>query len=428
MASHTSVQNVCSQEVKRMMMLKMKNIAGLILCTLILSASVPLMLGIQDTPKTVFGGDMVAVSQVNSTTRLSASMVDSLKNQTNVVAASAEISCFSVIRNSPVLVRGVNLDDFLKIEESKLIEGIVEDPDRFAVIGKKLANKINLDVGDRFLLTGSSSSAIFQMEIDAIYEGRYSEDELLVPLAYARKMAGLSEDTVLFIRVKTTNQTALVETLEQQQQPVVVTTASGTVTPVNTQITEEEREQQQLAIKYLDTAQFKASNGSYVSMFVREGANSIKVVVTTFIVLDGALAFIGSAAIVSRAIIERRHEIGIISAVGADRNYLRKIIARDVLIMSVLASFLGVSIGYLLVRLIEEQGLLLMFGETIHAVINPYILAGIFAASVFIHTTSGLLIESTLSKVKPKDLMQETEKVEREVDAQPLSQVLGVDG
>jgi ABC-type antimicrobial peptide transport system permease subunit len=309
-----------------------------------------------------------------------------------------------------------------------LIEGIVEDPDRFAVIGKKLANKINLDVGDRFLLTGSSSSAIFQMEIDAIYEGRYSEDELLVPLAYARKMAGLSEDTVLFIRVKTTNQTALVETLEQQQQPVVVTTASGTVTPVNTQITEEEREQQQLAIKYLDTAQFKASNGSYVSMFVREGANSIKVVVTTFIVLDGALAFIGSAAIVSRAIIERRHEIGIISAVGADRNYLRKIIARDVLIMSVLASFLGVSIGYLLVRLIEEQGLLLMFGETIHAVINPYILAGIFAASVFIHTTSGLLIESTLSKVKPKDLMQETEKVEREVDAQPLSQVLGVDG
>jgi predicted membrane protein len=69
-----------------------------------------------------------------------------------------------------------------------------------------------------------------------------------------------------------------------------------------------------------------------------------------------------------------------------------------------------------------------MFGETIHAVINPYILAGIFAASVFIHTTSGLLIESTLSKVKPKDLMQETEKVEREVDAQPLSQVLGVDG
>jgi ABC-type lipoprotein release transport system permease subunit len=254
-----------------MMMLKMKNIVGLILCTLILSASVPLMLGIQDTPKTVFGGDMVAVSQVNSTTRLNASMVNALKNQTNVVAASAEISCFSVIRNSPVLVRGVNLDDFLKIEESQLIEGIVEDPDRFAVIGKKLANKINLDVGDRFLLTGSSSSAIFQMEIDAIYEGRYSEDELLVPLAYARKMAGLSEDTVLFIRVKTTNQTALVETLEQQQQPVIVTTASGTVTPVNTQITEEEREQQQLAIKYLDTAQFKASNGSYVSMFVREG-------------------------------------------------------------------------------------------------------------------------------------------------------------
>jgi ABC-type antimicrobial peptide transport system permease subunit len=410
-----------------MMMLKMKNIAGLVLCTLILSASVPLMLGIQETPKTVFGGDMVAVSQVNSTTRLNASMVETLKIQTNVVAASAEISCFSVIKDSPVLIRGVNLDDFLEIEGSQLVRGTVDDPNRFAVVGRKLANKINLEVGDRFLLTGSSNSAIFQMKIDAIYEGIYSEDELLVPLAYARKMAGLGEESVLFIRVKTTNQTALMETLEQQEQPVVVTTSNGLVTPVNTQITEEERAQQQLAIKYLDNAQFKASNGSYVSIFVREGANSIKVVVTTFIVLDSALAFIGSAAIVSRAIIERRHEIGIISAVGADRNYLRKIIARDVLIMSVLASFLGVFIGYLMVRLIEDQGLLLMFGETIHAVINPYILAGIFSASVIIHTTSGLLIENTLSKVKPKDLMQETEKVEREVDAQPLSQVLGVD-
>jgi ABC-type lipoprotein release transport system permease subunit len=146
-----------------MMMLKKKNIVGLILCTLILSASVPLLLGIQETPKSVFGGDMVAVSQVNSTTILNASMVETLKNQTNVVAASAEISCFSVIRDSPVLVRGVNLDDYLEIEESQLIRGAVDDPNRFAVVGKKLAGKINLDVGDRFLLTGSSNFDLFQL-------------------------------------------------------------------------------------------------------------------------------------------------------------------------------------------------------------------------------------------------------------------------
>lgn len=409
-----------------MFLLKKKNIAGLILCTLILSASLPMLLGIEATPRAVFGGDMVALSQVNSTQSLDGALVDELKQQPNVEAASAEISCFSVVKNYPVIVRGVNLDDFLEIENSTIIRGEVKNQAHFAVIGKKLAENIGMDIGERFLLTGSSSSAMFQMEIDAVYEGRYSEDELLVPLDYARKMAGLGGDSVLFIRVRTTNQTALVDELESSNAPVVVTDSAGGVTPVNTEISEEDRVNQQLAIRYLDTTQFRASNGSYVSIFVQEGANSIKVVVGTFIVLDGALAFIGSAAIISRAIIERRNEIGIISAIGANRNQLRKMIVRDMVILSVLASLIGVVLGYLLVFIIEDQGWLLMFGETVHPVINPSILAGIFAVSVLIQVLSGLVMGNMMTRARPKSLMQETEKMDRETDAPELSAVLGM--
>ncbi len=407
-----------------MMILRKKTAIGLVICTLILSASVPLLLGIEATPRTVFGGDMVAVSQVNSSVKLNASLVAELKEQPNVQAASGEISCFCVIKGYPTVVRGVDMDDFLELENSTLIRGEVQDKSRFAVMGKKLASKIDLDVGDRFLLTGSSNSAMFQMEVDAIYSGRYSEDELLIPLSYARKMAGLSVDSVLFIRVRTNNQSALMEGLETSERPVVVTTSQGTVTPVNTNISQEDRLKQQLAIKYLDTARFRASNGSYVSLFVQEGTNSIKVVVGTFIILDGALAFIGSAAIVSRAVIERRNEIGIISAIGADRNYLRKMLARDTLILSILASLTGVLLGYLLVLFIEDQGLLLMFGETIHAVINPVIILGIFALSVTIHVCSVLVIGGVLTKVRPRSLMQETEMLEREEGSPTLESVL----
>ncbi|MCK5396616.1 MAG: FtsX-like permease family protein [Thermoplasmata archaeon] len=410
-----------------MFLLKKKNIWGLILCTLVLSASIPMLLGIEATPRAVFGGDMVALSQVDSSQSLDASLVADLKDQPNVEAASAEISCFSVINNFPVVIRGVNLDDFLEIENSSLIRGQVDNPGSFAVIGKKLAQKIHLDVGERFLMTGSSSPAVFQMEIDAVYEGRYSEDEMLVPLDYARKMAGLTGDSVLFIRVKTNNQTALVEDLEESEASVVVTDSSGLVTPVNSDLTDEERAEQQLAIQYLDMGQFKASNGSYVSLFVQEGTNSIKVVVGTFIVLDGALAFIGSAAIISRAIIERRNEMGIISAIGADRNHLRIMIVRDILILSVLASLTGVILGYILVVFIEDQGWLLMFGETVHAVINPYIVVGIFGVSVLIQTLSGLVMGNMMTKARPKSLMQETEKMFREGDAPSLDSVLNVE-
>ena len=383
-------------------------------------------MGIEATPGSVFGGDMVALSQVDSSQSLDASLVEELKAQPNVEAASAEISCFSVINNFPVVVRGVNLDDFLNIENSTLIRGEVENQDNFAVVGKKLAENIGMDVGDRFLLTGSSSPAMFQMEIDAVYEGRYSEDEVLVPLSYARKMAGLSGDSVLFIRVRTTNQTALVEELEESEAPVVVTDSAGEITPVNSELTDEELALQQLAIQGMDLAGFKDSNGSYVSLFVQEGTNSIKIVVGTFIVLDGALAFIGSAAIISRAIIERRNEMGIISAIGANRNHLRKMIVRDIMILSVLASLIGVILGYLLISIIESQGWLLMFGETVHPVANLHIMGGIFTISVIIQVLSGLVMGNMMTKARPKSLMQETEKMDREDDAPELDEVLSM--
>ena len=409
-----------------MFLLKKKNILGLILCTLVLSASIPLLLGIEATPRSVFGGDMVALSQVDSTQGLDATLVDELKAQPNVDAASAEISCFSVINNFPVIVRGVNLDDFMEIENSTLIRGQVEDQSNFAVIGKKLAENIGMDIGDRFLLTGSSSPAMFQMEIDAVYEGHYSEDEMLVPLDYARKMAGLGGNSVLFIRVRTTNQTALVEELEESEAPVVVTDSAGEITPINSDLTEEELALQQLAIQGMDLEGFKDSNGSYVSLFVQEGANSIKIVIGTFVVLDGALAFIGSAAIISRAIIERRNEMGIISAIGANRNHLRKMILRDILILSTLASLTGVILGYILISIIENQGWLLMFGKVVQPVMNPYIMGGIFAISVIIQVLSGLVMGNMMTKARPKSLMQETEKMDREDDAPELDEILGM--
>lgn len=409
-----------------MFLLKKKNIAGLILCTLVLSASVPMLLGIEATPGSVFGGDMVVLSQVDSSQSLDASLVNELKAQPNVEAASAEISCFTIINNFPVVVRGVNLDDFLEIENSNIIRGEVEDQDHFAVIGKKLAENIGMDIGERFLLTGSSSPAIYQMEIDAVYESRYSEDEMLVPLEYARKMAGLGDNSVLFIRVRTTNQAALVEELEESDAPVIVTDSAGEITPVNSELTDEELALQQLAIQGMDLSSFKDSNGSYVSLFIQEGTNSIKIVVGTFIILDGALAFIGSAAIISRAIIERRNEMGIISAIGANRNHLRKMIIRDILIFSTLASLTGVILGYVLISIIEDQGWLLMFGETVHPVINPYIMGGIFAISVIIQVLSGLVMGNMMTKARPKSLMQETEKMDREDDAPELDEVLGM--
>jgi len=216
------------------------------------------------------------------------------------------------------------------------------------------------------------------------------------------------------------------EELEESEAPVIVTSSGGEITPINSELTDEELALQQLAIQGMDLEGFKDSNGSYVSLFVQEGANSIKIVIGTFIILDGALAFIGSAAIISRAIIERRNEIGIISAIGANRNDLRKMILRDIVILSVLASLVGVILGYAIISIIEDQGWLLMFGETVQPVINPYIMVGIFSISVIIQILSGLIMGNMMTKARPKSLMQETEKIDKEGDAPELDEVLGM--
>jgi hypothetical protein len=50
---------------------------------------------------------------------------------------------------------------------------------------------------------------------------------------------------------------------------------------------------------------------------------------------------------------------------------------------------------------------------------------GIFLASVLIHTLSALAIENMMGNIKPRELLQETEKAEREANAPALAEVMG---
>ena len=188
-----------------MMLLKKKTIIGLFLCTLVFSSSVPMLMGIQASPEEIFGGEVITLSQVNSTAALNASLADELNAGNQTVVASAEVYAFSVVNDQPIIVRGVKLDDFFAIENGTIIEGNVTNDVSFAVVGKDMARRTKLEVGDRFILTGSSSPALFQLKVDAIYDSEMGADDLLISLPRARKIAGLGENEASVIRVKTEN-------------------------------------------------------------------------------------------------------------------------------------------------------------------------------------------------------------------------------
>ncbi len=391
-----------------MMLLKKKTIIGLFLCTLVFSSSIPMLLGIQSSPNKVFGEDIMTLSQVNSTASLSSSLALELNEGGNVVA-SPEIYAFCMIGDNPVITRGVILDKYFELEDGEIVKGEIPQTNEFVIIGEKLATRAGLKIGDLIIFTGSTRPGIYQFKIDAIYNSPSSADDALVSLDIARELAGLGSDHVSSIRVKATNRTTLMDELEEKDEPVIISDQSGTDTAVNTNLTEEEKEQLTVAFKY-EPEQFKDSGGSFVSVFIQEGGDSIKIVVLTFIILDIALTFIGATAIIARAIIERRPDIGTLSAIGANKNYLRKLIAKDIILISIPASILGTFAGYVIVNLIGSHSLLLMFGQTIRPMVDSTILAQIGISTMLIFIISGIIVNEALLNANPQAMISDADK------------------
>ncbi len=391
-----------------MMILSKKTMVGLFLCTLVFSSSIPMLLGIQSTPNDVFGGDIMTISQVNSTTSLTSDLALELNMGENIIA-SPEIYAFCMIMDNPVITRGVIIDRYLELEGGEIIEGTVPS-NEFVVLGDALAQRTGLKVGDKFIFTGSARPAIYQLQVDAIYTSSNSADDMLISLEEARYLAGLGVDSVSAIRVKTTNQTALIEELEEKDDQIIISDGAGGNTAINANITDEEMAELTLAFKY-EPEQFKSEGGSYVSVFIQEGGDSIKIVIITFIILDGALTFIGATAILARAIIERRPDIGTLSAIGANKNHLRKLIAKDIILISIPSSIAGVLMGTLVVRAIETYSLMQMFGQTIHPMINSNIIWGIFLTTSLIFIISGILVNETLMGTSPQNMMRDSDDI-----------------
>ncbi len=404
-----------------MMILSKRTMIGLFLCTLVFSSSIPMLLGIQATPSDVFGGDIMTISQVNSTTSLTSDLALDLNQDENVIA-SPEIYAFCMIMGHPVVTRGVIIDKYLELEEGEIIEGTVPS-NEFVVLGKALARRTGLEVGDKFVFTGSARPSVYQLQVDAIYTSPGSADDLLISLGEARYLAGLATDAVSAIRVKTTNQTALIEELEEKDEPVIISDGGGDNTVVNANITEDEKTQLTLLFKY-EPEQFKSEGGSYVSVFIQEGGDSIKIVIITFIILDGALTFIGATAILARAIIERRPDIGTLSAIGANKNHLRKLIAKDIILISIPSSIAGVVVGTLIVRAIEAYSLMQMFGQTIHPMINSNIMWGIFLSTALLFIISGILVNETLMGASPQNMMRDSDDSADEKSIPELEELL----
>ena len=414
------------------MLIQKKNIIGMVLCIMLFTASVPILMGVKSSPDSIFRGeDVLTLTQTNVNTPISASLAQKLNEEDFVEVASAEIYAFSYIINrksnnyEPVISRGVEPGNFLKIENAKLIEG--NYPKDFLLIGKDLSKRVGIDVGHSITITGSTVPAILELSVTGIFSSETSSNnQILIPLSCARKFAGLSKDMVLSIRVKTEDQQKLIDFLTEEEYSVVVSTGGGVPISVNENKTYEQQVAEDLAIKYTDADKFSASNQSFVSTFVQKGAGTIGVVILGFIALNAILTFIGITAILARAVIERKKDIGILAAIGADKKAIYIMLLKELFFISVIASGIGVIIGYFTAEIVYNLDLIVAFGITIQPTIDLLLFIITFFVAIIIGCISGLLVSSVILTERPSSLMREIEDLKETCEQETLAEAIGV--
>jgi putative ABC transport system permease protein len=353
-------------------------------------------------------------------------------NEANFIeVASPEIYAFSYLisrktgRFEPVLVRGVEPENFLEIEKAELTRGGFQG--QFMLVGEGLSKRLGLDIGHAVTLTGSIQPAILEITITGIFKSQTSSnDQILIPLEYARKLMGLSGDNVLTIRVKTEYEEELIDLLLNEEYSVLVSRQDGISISVNENKTYEEKLAEDLAIKYWDTEKFQASNESFISTFIQKGSGTVGVVVLGFITLNALLTFIGITAILARGVIERRKDIGILAAIGANKRTIYMVLLKDLLIISIIASGIGVILGFIIAVVVQDMGLIVAFGQTIRPSIDLILFIATFFVAILIGCSSGLLASSMIMTQKPSRLISESEEVKEDVKIETLSEAIGV--
>jgi len=177
------------------------------LSLIIFSSTISVLMGIGVAPGSVIGNPDVYVITSKDTdsllnSRLDADLSNLLLENGFVTNSSPEIFAFADIGGSAAIIRGVDFQAFMGVEGARLVSGAMPSDPSQGLIGWRLADRINAEIGDRYPLVGSFNPSISEVEIVGIISSSSGvEDELIVSLPMSRCLTGIATNSVSIIRV-----------------------------------------------------------------------------------------------------------------------------------------------------------------------------------------------------------------------------------
>jgi ABC-type lipoprotein release transport system permease subunit len=361
--------------------------------------------------ETFFGDNVYALSQVRADTPLNMSLAEALRAEDWIQEVSPEVIAFTLLGGEPVIIRGVEPSEFLALEDGSIVSG--EAGENFALAGDRLVRRFDLGVGDRVALVGSTTPVLFETTVSGVFTTPGpSSDELLLPLHQARRLAGLAEDHILVIRVVAADEDRLKAFLETTEVPVLMGTGRQDPLALNSN---ETLGPNILRLAIMSPELATKIDRSFISTFAQQGINSVTVVVWGFIALTLSLTFIGVASTLARALFEKRRDVGILSALGANRMRIRGFLAVELAQITAVAAVVGSAVGFALSASIGSLRLVVLFGHVLEPELTPISMVWIALATGLGSFVLGMLINEFSLRWRPTELIREAEGPEEEV-------------
>jgi ABC-type lipoprotein release transport system permease subunit len=326
--------------------------------------------------------DVVAVySRVGSTPFTGVvplALADNITALNGVIAVSPEAIAPCTINGQSVFVRGIIPQDLKSLDELSFLDGqnLNLTDINSVILGKNIANRLHLGVGDKILVFGVLSKLYVELQVGGVFQSNSTlNDEALVPLYVGQWLRSLSYNDVTFIRAKINlsqiNAAQIYPDITRQTEPPTTALPKGQ--------TQQELQailpllKSNVDVNVIGVEQSQKLMQSYLD---RYGVSKDTLIILSILVLF----FASSTATCAITLFVKQHiaNIAIILAVGATQKKVRLDLALKMVFWALLATLIGTAISAVVISVFQNFGYLQVLSHSIVFQLDPAIIAANF--------------------------------------------------
>jgi ABC-type lipoprotein release transport system permease subunit len=339
------------------------------------------------------GKDIVAVySKIGSTPFtgiIPMSVINQIAQLDGVQATSPEVVSPCTINEQSVFLRGVLPQELSKLNPIIMIQGnnLNINDTNATIIGKNLAQRLNLKTGDAILVMSVLTRGYATLEIKGAFETRSSlDDEAIVPLYIGQWLRGLNYNEVTMIRAKINlNQTSANQLYNEIATKTNVTsspTTSPTTSPSPTPESEVQRELEALIPLAQSNLNFsnvgvQESQQFMTNYLQRYGISRDSLIILSILVL--IIASGTATCAITLFIKQHSSDIESIHSIGLSTKKIKIDIALRMLLWALIATVISTIISAIVLTIFQQTGYLQVLSHTITFQLDPLVIVANFA-------------------------------------------------